>query len=113
MGEEKKQRLAAGDVWRGFEEVLEGGDGCAADVEGVGGGSRGGGGRRSGRGTGWRGRLGGGSRGWQVPTGCVSELVEVVWLSIGRLAGDPAVGEGLGGGACDIGSYTNALVSCH
>jgi hypothetical protein len=96
VGEEKEQRLAAGEVGCGFEEVLEGGDGCAADVEGVGGGSRGGGGRRSGRGGGSR--LGGGRCGWKVPTGRVSELVEVVGLSIGRVAGDPAVGEGLRGG---------------
>ena len=43
MGEEDEERLAAADVGRGGEEVLEGGDGCSADVEGVGGGDGGGG----------------------------------------------------------------------
>ena len=44
MGEEDEERLAAADVGRGGEEVLEGGDGCSADVEGVGGGDGGEGG---------------------------------------------------------------------
>ncbi len=43
MGEEDEERFAAGYVRRGGEEVLEGGDGCSADVKGVGGGDGGGG----------------------------------------------------------------------
>jgi hypothetical protein len=57
-------------------------DGCAADVEGVGGGGGGGGIRGGGR----------RERGGQVPAGCASGMVDVVDVSIGRLAGDPAVG---------------------
>ncbi len=38
MGEEDEERFAAGNVGRGGEEIVEGGDGCSADVEGVGGG---------------------------------------------------------------------------
>ena len=41
--QEEEERLTAGCVGRGVEEVLEGGDGCAADVKGVGGGVKGGG----------------------------------------------------------------------
>jgi hypothetical protein len=95
VGQEEEERFAAGYVGRGIEKVLEGGNGCAADVEGV---SCGGGGGRSERGDGEMGGGGGERSDGQVPVRCIVELVDEVRLAIGSAAGNPAVGEGLWGG---------------